>query len=156
MILLCRISIATAAAVIGCLVLMMTVPFFSMEQAKQRGLLMKRLYGALNEIVADGVSGSKDIIAFHWIPAFFARLGQTSKTYLEAQERFAKRGDREKTLEAIIACLAILLGILLASAELVGGELTRLIPIFALLVSAVECIQGSLSEGTNFGLQTAP
>ena len=96
MVLLCRVSIVVSAVVICCLVLMMAVPFFSMEQAKQKGLLMKRLYGALSGIVADGVSGSKDIIAFHWITTFFERLGQTSKTYLDTQGRFTKRSNREK------------------------------------------------------------
>lgn len=151
MILLCRVSIIVSVVVICGLILMMMVPFFSMEQAKQKGLLMKRLYGALSGIVADGVSGSKDIIAFHWITTFFERLGQTSKTYLDTQGRFTKRSNREKTLEAVIACCAILLGTLLASAKLADSELAYLIPVFALLVSAVECIQSSLSEGTNFG-----
>lgn len=150
-VLLSIVSIPAAATVIIGLVVMMLVPFFSMERAKQKGLIMKRLYGALNGIVADGVSGSKDIIAFHWIKNFFERLGQTEKTYSEAQIQFAKRSECEKTAEAIIACITILISLSVCAFNLKAGGLPQLIPIFALLVSAVECVQGSLSEGTNFG-----
>jgi ABC-type transport system involved in cytochrome bd biosynthesis fused ATPase/permease subunit len=144
--LLSRISAAAAAAVFGFLVLMMGIPFFSTEQAKQKGLVMKRLYGELNGVVADGVSGHKDIIAFHWTKPFYARLDKVSDSYAQAQGQFASRGEWEKTWEALAACVAALAGLLLASASMAGGEGARLIPVFALCVSAVGCVQGSLAR----------
>ena len=151
LVLLSGISAIAAVSVFVWLVLMMTIPFFSTEQAKQKGFIMKRLYGELNSVVADGVSGHKDIIAFHWTKAFYGRLHKVSDAYSQAQAKFASRGEWEKTWEAVAACLAVLTGLLLALEALPHSERTHLIPVFALCASAVGCVQGSLGESTNFG-----
>lgn len=148
---LSNISIWAAIVVFVFLMIMFAIPFLSTKQARQKGFLMKRLFGELNGIVADGVSGHKDIVGFHWTKAFFNKLSHVSGTYSKAQGQFAVRSENERTLEAIVSCLAIVSGVLIASFDLGANNLSQLIPIFALCTATVGCIQGTLSESTNFG-----
>lgn len=149
--LLGRISPGAGVAVVISLGFMMAIPFLSIEQAKQKGLVMKRLFGALNGIVSDGVSGEKDVIAFRWSGSFYKRLDAVSTEYSQAQGKFAARGEWEKTAEAMVACLAILAGILLCWSGTGHNQLSLLLVAFALVTGTVNCIQGTLAESTNFG-----
>ncbi|MCD8397024.1 MAG: ABC transporter ATP-binding protein/permease [Lachnospiraceae bacterium] len=151
LLMLCKISLMTAAVVLIFLIAMFVIPFLSTKQAKQKGLMMKRLFGELNGIVADGVSGHKDIIAFHWTDSFFSKLAETSETYSHVQGQFAMRGEWERTLEAAVGCLGILFGVMTAYFGLPSDHLLYLLPIFALCTATVGCIQDTLSESTNFG-----
>ncbi len=146
-----RISIFAAVAVFVFLSIMFVIPFLSTKQARQKGFLMKRLFGELNGIVSDGVSGYKDIIGFHWTTAFFNRLSQVSDTYSKAQAQFALKSENERTLEAVLSCLAIVVGVLISALELSSNNFSMLVPIFALCTATVGCIQETLSESTNFG-----
>ncbi len=152
LILLSSISFFAAIVVFVFLTVMFIIPFLSTKQARQKGFLMKRLFGELNGIVADGVSGHKDIMGFHWTRAFYNKLSDVSSTYSRAQGQFALRNENERTLEAVVSCLAIVSGVLIASFDLGAEKLSLLIPIFALCTATVGCIQGTLSESTNFGV----
>ena len=146
-----RFSVFAAVVVFVFLSIMFVIPFLSTKQAREKGFLMKRLFGELNGIVSDGVSGYKDIVGFHWTTAFFNRLRQVSETYSKAQEQFALKNENERTLEAIVSCFAIVTGVLISALELSSDNFSMLIPIFALCTATVVCVQGTLSESTNFG-----
>ena len=150
LLLLCRVSYIAAIVVFLLLVVMMSIPFCFTQQAGEKGLRMKKIFGELNGIVADGVLGHKDIIAFHWTDAFFRRLSRSSEEFSQVQSHYAERSEWERTWEAIIACVAVLAGTLIASAHN-GFSFPHVIVVFALCTAVVNCIQGTLSESTNFG-----
>ena len=150
LVLLSRVSYIAAVVVFLLLAFMMSVPFFTAQQAGEKGLRMKRIFGELNGIVADGVLGHKDILAFHWTTAFFQRLDHSSEEFSQTQSHYAGRSEGERTLEAIVACAAVLAGTLIASGNLAHMP-SHIIPVFVLCTAIANCIQDSLSESTNFG-----
>ncbi len=145
-----RVSVFSASFVLIMLVFMLCIPLFFTAQAGEKGLVMKRLFGQLNGTVSDGVCGYKDIIAFHNIEAFFNRLHSSSQEFSKCRSKYAVRGELEKTVEAVISCVAIIGGIIIAGHELDNANII-ILPIYALCASIVVCVQNSLSEGTNFG-----
>ena len=56
LLLLCRVSYIAAIVVFLLLVVMMSIPFCFTQQAGEKGLRMKKIFGELNGIVADGVT----------------------------------------------------------------------------------------------------
>lgn len=147
---LCRVSCIAAVIEFLLLVLMMAVPFCFTRQAGEKGLRMKKIFGELNGVVADGVLGHKDIIAFHYTDAFFRNLNRASENFSLVQSHYAGRSEWERTWESIIACIAVLAGTLISSAQN-PPSFTHLIVVFAFCNAMVNCIQGTLSESTNFG-----
>lgn len=151
LLLISKLSIVAAIIVFVLLSIMFAIPFLSTKQARQKGFLMKKLFGELNGIVADGVAGHKDIVGFHWTKSFFNKLSKVSNTYSDAQWKFASKSECERTWEAIVSCLAIVMGILIVSLNLESDKMFLLIPVFSLCTATVGCIQSTLSESTNFG-----
>ena len=148
MVFLCRVSSSAAVVLLGSIALMISIPLFSKNKAKEKGYTMKRLYGELNGVISDGINGHKDIIAAHWTKAFMSRLASVSNKYSDAQRQFAIRGECEKTYMAVIASTAVISSVLLSSLHC---DYWNLLPVFVLSASTVGCVQGTLSESTNFG-----
>ncbi|MDE6103542.1 MAG: hypothetical protein K2F60_03345, partial [Oscillospiraceae bacterium] len=63
------------------IIVMFIIPQLSVNKAEEKGFVMKRLFGRLNSIVADGVQGLKDIIGYHWENVFLSKLQETSEEY---------------------------------------------------------------------------
>ena len=151
LVLMMSVSVPAATVVFVMLVMMLLIPLLFSGRANEKGLTMKKLYGELNSIIADGVAGHKDIIGFHRTGTFFSRLSFAAQRFSEAKSKYAARGEAEKTVEAILSCLAIMAGILLSAGCAGEGILQGLLPVFALCSATVICIQDSLGESTNFG-----
>lgn len=111
---------------------------------------MKRLFGRLNSIVADGVQGLKDIIGYHWENAFLSKLQETSEEYTLTQKQYSVRSSREKRIFGYITDVGVILSII---ALIISGEndVKIIFPLFALVSAVLTGVQETLSQGTNYG-----
>ena len=144
------LSPAAAGAAVVAAVLMAVIPRFSTHQAEDKGYRLKMLFGRINSLVFDGVQGAKDIIGYGQEAAFLAEVQHSTEEYAQTQLQYSLRSGAERQVIGLlveIGCIAACLAGIFVST---GGLSTFLLSL-ALSTSILGCIQGTLSEGTNYG-----
>ena len=132
------------------MIVMFIIPTFSIGKSEEKGYVMKRLFGALNGIVADGVQGLKDIIGFHWEETFLSKLNIASQDYAQTQKQYSISSSKEKRLYSFLTDFCILLSTIIV--VLIGkSSLTTVFLQFSLISAILVGIQETLSQGTNYG-----
>ena len=139
-------SCATAVAA----VLMAAVPHFSTRQAEEKGYRMKMLFGRINSLVSDGVQGAKDIIGYGREDAFLDEVQQSTEEYEKTRMQYSLRSGAERQTIGFLMEAGCITACLAAIFPLTGGPDMFLL-VFALSASFLGCIQGTISEGTNYG-----
>ena len=132
------------------MIVMFIIPTFSVGKSEEKGYVMKRLFGALNGIVADGVQGLKDIIGFHWEETFLSKLNSASQDYAQTQKLYSISSSKEKRSYSFLTDFCILLSTIIVL--LIGkSSLTTVFLQFSLISAILVGIQETLSQGTNYG-----
>lgn len=144
------LSPAAAGATAAAAALMAVIPRFSTQQAEDKGYRLKMLFGRINRLVSDGVQGAKDIAGYGQEDAFLAEVQHSTEEYAQTQLQYSLRSGAERQMIALLmetGCVAACLAVVFVSV----GSLSAFLLVFALSTSILGCIQGTLSEGTNYG-----
>lgn len=144
------LSPAAAGAAAAAVVLMAVIPRFSTQQAEDKGYRLKMLFGRINSLVLDGVQGAKDILGYGQEAAFLAEVQHATEEYAQTQLQYSLRSGAERQVIGLLTeagCAAACLAVIFVSA----GGLGTFLPALALCASILGCVQGTLSEGTNYG-----
>lgn len=148
---MCRYSVASALAEVIVLVIMFIIPFIFSREAGKKGFLMKKAFGELNGIVTDGVLGNKDIVSFHWRQSFLDKLQKKSNMFSKLQSRYAFRSEWERTIEALLSVVVVLVGIMFLPSTHSFDGFSFILPVFSISMALVLCVNETLSESTNYG-----
>lgn len=148
---MCRYSVASALAEVIVLVIMFIIPFIFSREAGKKGFLMKKAFGELNGIVTDGVLGNKDIVSFHWRQSFLDKLQKKSNMFSKLQSRYAFRSEWERTIEALLSVVVVLVGIIFLPSTHSFDGFSFILPVFSISMALVLCVNETLSESTNYG-----
>lgn len=148
---MCRYSVASALAEVIVLVIMFIIPFIFSREAGKKGFLMKKAFGELNGIVTDGVLGNKDIVSFHCRQSFLDKLQKKSNMFSKLQSRYAFRSEWERTIEALLSVVVVLVGIIFLPSTHSFDGFSFILPVFSISMALVLCVNETLSESTNYG-----
>ncbi len=144
------LSPAAAGATAAAVFLMAVIPRLSARQAEDKGYRLKLLFGRINSLVSDGVQGAKDIVGYGKEDAFLSDVEHSTEEYAQTQLQYSLRSGSERQMIGLlmeIGCASACLSVIFVSVDSLGMFLLA----FALSASILGSIQGTLSEGTNYG-----
>lgn len=148
---LAQYSVPALLISICCIISALLIPQLTVSKAEEKGLVLKCLFGELNSVIADGVNGIKDIIGYNREKAFYARVDNVTKKYARTQLKYTIRSTTEKRVSQFVITTCIVTSVISTYLFGFNNGRTSLLPVFALVVSITGCVEGTLSESTNYG-----
>ncbi|MDO5732845.1 MAG: ABC transporter ATP-binding protein [Eubacteriales bacterium] len=147
---LARISYSAAIVFLILALFMLIVPFVFVKSGSQTGFEMRRIFGAMEAVIADGILGEKDVVANHWEADYFANVEVVDRNYSKGLLGMDRRDLHLSSFESILSILSILLTVYLSSLALSPESRYLLLPVAALTLSMISILQATLHESSNY------